>query len=257
MSKIWWCPTIGGFTLPAFSLILHVHVISEQAYAFECHANTRQAVFGLHVSFVFCMANKSFTCICMHSWAFKDYTCATIDYVTDFLTENVPSNLRPGGRKRVNELCLGGRILTSNIVRWDAIHHWIASYSVECCPLRMRNKLLLYITLLADSYQISCWILSLMLLLSYFCKYYQTIIICKQNWKLYWSISCSSYHSLADILPRLGIGVDIAIWELRILSHFGYNWWTMALTSLLLYSSYVTTHVLVGQSVKFFGRFLP
>ena len=56
------------------------------------------------------------------------------------LTVNVPSKLRPGGRKRVNELRLGGRMSPSNIVRWDAIPRWIASYSVECRPLRMRYR---------------------------------------------------------------------------------------------------------------------
>ena len=41
--------------------------------------------------------------------------------LTGVLTENVPSKLRPGGRKRVNELRLGGRMSSSNVVRWDTI----------------------------------------------------------------------------------------------------------------------------------------
>ena len=50
------------------------------------------------------------------------------------LTVNVPPKLRPGGRKRVNELHLGGCNLISNVVQWDVIHRWIASYSVEFRP---------------------------------------------------------------------------------------------------------------------------
>ena len=47
---------------------------------------------------------------------------STIGGYTGVLTVNVPSKLRPGGRKRVNELRLGGRMSPSNSVRWDAIH---------------------------------------------------------------------------------------------------------------------------------------